>query len=531
MPQTKLIDRQLYEKRNVDDIFTRNVIGGLLKVLNNTLSYNQIWDDTKGQVEEVTIPFYYDIGNPLGERFLQDNYLTFGDQCGFKKINGNFDMIPRGTISIESSQIQADAITNRMVMGEYQKEDPSDGKIKTYVAYMYSIPITMNVSVMIYTSSFNETLKIEQACREYFYKNKTYYITYKGMKLGCRVGFPESFLGEKMSGYTMGTDADKYFQKISFELVIECYHPVFDPTTEMLKSNVIRSFSTGTTLATSADDIKKKNKYYGNLYNTLVNETNDAPYTYSGDFRLINKGNEALPKDSKDTIYVIDKFGNYPLFPSGATMNIRWNWRKSDGDLDKVFIKWQDMDKSDIIDHDFNVVDNNAELIETIQNHQEYQWNIPEDFTDFKGTDIAILNTDIVTVYKNPILKAVPDPSTGCITQDTIFCLDPGYFMCSAKDDEWDRKDRHRDHIDYYTHVDAELSYEDRDGNIQSISLNIPIKNSKVETREDDANLINFAKDFSIEYDNDYTPRHISIIIQDPNRRGLYCRINNITII
>ena len=531
MPQTKIIDRQLYEKRNVDNIFTRNVIGGLLKVLNNVLSYEQVWDDTKGEVEEITIPFYFDIGNPLGERFLQDNYITFGDQCGFKKINGNFDMIPRGTISLESSQIQSDAITNRMVMGEYQKEDPEDGKVKTYVSYMYSMPITMNLSATIYTSSFNETLKIEQACREFFYKNKTYYITYKGMKLGCRVGFPESFLGEKMSGYTMGTDADKYFQKITFDLVVECYHPVFDPTTEMLKSNVIRSFSVGTTLATSTNQIKEMNKYHGQLATTLTEYFSNEPYTYTGDFRLIKRGNEALPKDSQDKIYIIDKFGNHPLFPSGATMNIRWNWRKSQGDLDRLFIKWQDMDDSEIIDKDFNVVDNNGEIIETIENHQSYDWQIPSDFTDFKGTDIAILNSDTVSVYKSPILKAIPDPSTGCITQDTIFCLDPGYFVCNAKDDEWDRKERYRDYIDYYTHVDAELSYEDRNGNIQSISITIPIKNSKVETRPDDGNLINFNKDFSIEYNNDYTPRHISIIIQDPNNRGLYCRINNITII
>lgn len=531
MPKTNIIDRQLYEKRNVDDIFTRNVIGGLLKVLNNVLSYEQVWDSLKDQVEYITVPFYYDMGNPLGERFLQDNYLAFGDQCGFKKINGNFDMIPRGMISLESSQIQADTITNRMVMGEYQKEDPADGKIKTYVAYMYSLPITMNIKATIYTASFNETLKIEQACREFFYKNKTFYITYKGMKLGCRVGFPENFLGEKMSGYTMGSDGDKYFQKMEMDLVVECYQPVFDPTTEMLKSNVILSFSVDTELASSTKEIKEKNNYSGQITSQMLNLFSDEPYYYSGDFKLNKRGTESIDKSTNDAIYIIDKFGNFPLYPSGATMNIRWNWRKSKGDLRKVIIKIQDMDNPENVDEDFKVALNKGEILASIDNHQEYLWEIPNDLTDFKGTDICLFNSDIVTVYKNPIIKAIPDPSTGTITQDTFFCLDPGYFMCSAKDDEWDKKEKNNKVIDYYTHIDGELSYEDKNGNIQSVTIRFPIKNGKIETKDDDHNKINFSDEFSIEYNNEFHPKKMSIIIQDPNNRALFARINNITIV
>lgn len=37
--------KQLYEKFNNDDILVRSVIGGLLKLLNNRIDYNQTWED------------------------------------------------------------------------------------------------------------------------------------------------------------------------------------------------------------------------------------------------------------------------------------------------------------------------------------------------------------------------------------------------------------------------------------------------------------------------------------------------------
>lgn len=540
MPKTEVISKSLYEKRNTDDIFTRNVIGGLLKVLNNSLTYDQVWDDEKGITEKITVPFYYDLGNPLGEKFLQDNYLFFGDKCGFKKINGNFDMIPRGVVSLNSSVIQADQITNRMIYGEYQKEDPSDGKIKTYVAFLYSLPITMSVSLTIYTATFNETLKIDQACKEFFYKNKTYYITYRGMKLGCRVGFPENFLGEKMSGYTMGSDGDKQYQKIELELTIECYQPVFDYTTERLKSNVIRSFVTSVESTLNNKELLKKNTRDDSLMRdesgdiilekTLHDDLTGEPYHYTPDFSI---DHQKVENSEDDKIYVIDDYGNHSLYPSGSIMKLRWGWRKSRGDLDKVAIKYQDQDESSIEDEAFMKASSKATLVEVVPNHTFYDWEIPSDFTGFRGIDIALMNSDLVSVYKEAVIKVIPDPETGSITQDTIFCLDAGYFSCNCKEEEWDKKEWNGKYIDYYTHVDAEVSYEDKNGKIQSFALRIPIKNNRIQVREDDPNLIDFGEgnEFSIKYDNEFKSRKVSVIIQDPSNPGLYCRIPNIVIV
>lgn len=100
MPQTKLTPKQLFEERNTSNVFNREVIIGMLKILNRKLVYTQIWDDTKEGVQNVTVPFFYDFGgsNINSERFIQDNYTFFTDtectEIGLKRIDGNFDFYP-----------------------------------------------------------------------------------------------------------------------------------------------------------------------------------------------------------------------------------------------------------------------------------------------------------------------------------------------------------------------------------------------------------------------------------------------------
>lgn len=112
---------QLYSRYNYDDVFNRNVIIGLLDLLNHKMSYDQIWDDNV--VEKVYVPFMYDFGSS-DERFAQDNYTFFGTTCfANKKIDGKFDMLPRGAVKYTGSSIDAANMTNRAVRGHYLKNE------------------------------------------------------------------------------------------------------------------------------------------------------------------------------------------------------------------------------------------------------------------------------------------------------------------------------------------------------------------------------------------------------------------------
>lgn len=225
----------VYTRHNTDDVFNRCVIGGLLHLLNHKVTYEQVWDDNV--VERVTVPFAYNfVSSEPNERFIQDNYTFFGRECFSDKIvDGNFEMLPRFVLSYESSQIDSANITNRFVKGTYQEQ--VDGKVETRVAYMFQIPLTMNFSLEGWVDNYINAFKIEQAIRDVFYKNKTFWVQYRGMKIGCCVGFPESITtGEKTVSYTFSQENQI---KMSFNLSVETYQPCFDPTTSMKEDDVI----------------------------------------------------------------------------------------------------------------------------------------------------------------------------------------------------------------------------------------------------------------------------------------------------
>lgn len=62
MAKTQITPKQLFERRNTTDVFDRLVIMGLLRTLNRKLVYEQVWSDTEGGIQNITVPFFYDFG-------------------------------------------------------------------------------------------------------------------------------------------------------------------------------------------------------------------------------------------------------------------------------------------------------------------------------------------------------------------------------------------------------------------------------------------------------------------------------------
>jgi len=162
---------------------------------------------------------------------------------GLKKINGDYKPIPYGVITLDSTNLEASSISNRFVMGQFQRK--INGEMKSFVSFLYSIPLTMSFGVNIICDTMNTMWKIEQAYREYFYKNKTFRFNYKGTVCHARVGFPESITENKTMQYQMGNGAgDGHDIKLSFSLQCETYQPIFDKYSEMPADQIIKSFET-----------------------------------------------------------------------------------------------------------------------------------------------------------------------------------------------------------------------------------------------------------------------------------------------
>ena len=102
-------------------------------------------------------------------------------------------------------------------MGKYTRRE--NGKLKSYVSYLYSMPLTDSFNVEIRCSTMNEAMKINQAYREFFYKNLTFHINYKGTVVPVRVGFPESAYQPTAGGtYTFGQLPSDTMIKVPFTI-------------------------------------------------------------------------------------------------------------------------------------------------------------------------------------------------------------------------------------------------------------------------------------------------------------------------
>lgn len=355
----------LYQRYNNENVFERAIIAGLLNVLNNKIQYEQIWSNE--QIETISCPFYYNMAGD--ERFMQDFFTHYSDCEPPRPVDGNFDFFPRGELTYTGAIIDAQRITSRYVQGLYLKD--VNGQLQTYRSFLYSIPLNINFDCEVWADTQITGLKIVRAIREVFYKTVTFYVYYKGMRVGCTVGFPEDIMLEKNIQYSFET-ANTTRIKIKFTLQVETYQPVFDPTTE-----------------TNA------NNYMSGIGYRLwqANEKND--------------GN-----------IIITSPGENIIVPKGVPLLIEWDYTKEGAIINKIDTYW--------LNH--GTITQN--LIEKgVPNHEYYVWNIPENFTTYNHPTLIFGEDNNISIYRQPIIRILPDVSTKQITVSSFNIIDEGYFV------------------------------------------------------------------------------------------------------
>jgi len=359
----------LYHKYNNENILIRAVLAGLLDILNNKLTYSQVWGDD--DIETISVPWFY---NQSGdERFMQDFYTHYAECMPPRPIDGNFDIIPRGVVTYTGSGINAQRITSRYVQGRYIKE--VNGQLESYVSYLYSIPLTVRIDCEMWVDRHITALKIEQEIREVFYKTLTYYVYYKGLRVGNTVGFPEDITVDKNVQYSFESD-NKI--KVNFQLEIETYQPVFDPTTEMKTTSRIKGVG----------------------YNLYPAEQKSA----------LQSIEITTPSESA-------------IIPKGIPIWLEWNANSLGSIINKVNIQWANTTTTDF---------SNIQLGE--QNHEYFVWNIPNDFNDFKEPAMIWEEDSLTSISRQPIVRIVPDLSTNEITDSSFRLVDEGYFITNSND-------------------------------------------------------------------------------------------------
>lgn len=366
----------LYQKYNNEEILSRAVIAGLLNILNNKITYEQVWSNE--QVETIEVPWYYNMSGD--ERFMQDFFTHYGDCEAPRPADGNFDFFPRGIITYTGTVIDAQRITSRYVQGLYLKD--VEGQLQTMRSFLYSIPLNINFDCELWADTQITALKIEQAIRETFYKTVTFYVYYRGMRVGCTVGFPEDITLNKNIQYSFETNNSTRI-KINFTLQVETYQPVFDPTTEVNAN----SFMTGVGLR-----IIDKN---------VANNDGSIGIT--------------SPQDGAEFEHLV--------VPKGAPLMIEWNYTQENAIINKIDAYWADHGTNDL------------KLIEKgVPNHQYYIWNIPETFTTYTHPELIYSEDASISIYRKPAIRILPDICTGEITAGSFYVFDPGYFIAPSSD-------------------------------------------------------------------------------------------------
>jgi hypothetical protein len=222
------------EKYNTDDVFLRGVIMGLIRSFNDKLTYIQVND--KQEVLEVFVPFFYSMTGD--ESFLQDFFIEYKECLTDKPIaEGNYDVLPRGIVTLQSSEINTGGLGNKFTRMTYAKES-LEGEMKTYSSYTNSVPLNLSFNVAMKVDTMLDAFKIYQSVISTFYKTYTYSFEYQGFRIPVQVGFPESYEINKQLEFSYASN--DYIQ-FNFSVAMETYFPEKDLSTERFRGNLMQA--------------------------------------------------------------------------------------------------------------------------------------------------------------------------------------------------------------------------------------------------------------------------------------------------
>jgi len=225
------------EKYNTDEVFLRSLIIGLVRLLNDKITYLQT--NNKQEVMEIHLPFFYSLAGD--EAFLQDNYLDYilcDDGTKQQFAEGNYDVVPRGIVLFNAASINPAGLTNKLVRNTYTKED-NKGEMKAHSAYTNNIPLALDFLIRIRIDTLLDSFKIFQAVLGTFTKVDQYSFEYDGTRISVQVGFPEQYENDKQFEFSYG--AQQQHIELSFSLAVESYFPQRDLATERFRGNLMQA--------------------------------------------------------------------------------------------------------------------------------------------------------------------------------------------------------------------------------------------------------------------------------------------------
>ena len=201
---------------NKDNTILRYLVVSMLAELSKKVYYyNQVDEDT---LQKVEVPFYYSISG--NERFLLDNFMFDAEANG--KAIGDYEVVPRGIVQMNSLAIDSSAQTNKFTRAEFVRE--YEGVLKTFSLETNFLPITMGFSVTLICSNNLEMLKVSESVMSKLYKGTLFSCDLGMMRVQASMSVPEDYSQDRL--FEWGLNDKKEFQ-VTFDIELKSFMPVF----------------------------------------------------------------------------------------------------------------------------------------------------------------------------------------------------------------------------------------------------------------------------------------------------------------
>jgi len=221
---------------NKDNTILRYLVVGMLAELSKKVYYyNQIDEDTLKKIE---VPFFYSISG--NERFLLDNFMFDAEKAG--KAIGDYEVVPRGIVQMNSLAIDSSAQTNKFTRAEFVRE--WEGVLKTFSLMTNFLPVTLGFSVTLICSNNLEMLKVSESIMSKLYKGTLFNCDLGMFRVNAAMIVPEDYSQDRL--FEWGLNDKKEFQ-VTFDMELQSFMPVFESgillseidfiTKEAIKSN------------------------------------------------------------------------------------------------------------------------------------------------------------------------------------------------------------------------------------------------------------------------------------------------------
>jgi hypothetical protein len=202
---------------NKDNTILRYItVATLAELRNKVFYYNQTEEDL---MTKIPVPFYYSItGN---ERFLADNFLY--DAVADGKAIGDYEVVPRGILQLNSLAIDSGSQTNKFTRGEFVHE--VEGQLKTFALNTNFLPLTMTFGVTVVCSNNLEMLKVTESIMTKLYKTTMYSVDLGMFRVEASMAVPEDYSQDRL--FEFGLNDKKEFN-VTFDLEVKSFMPVFE---------------------------------------------------------------------------------------------------------------------------------------------------------------------------------------------------------------------------------------------------------------------------------------------------------------